>query len=68
VKFYVSTAFLDTAITPLVDAFTPGHYERAEAGGVTGIITSMFHAGASATLSEKVDGMKRFRKDMRLDG
>ena len=59
-------------LTPLTDAFTPEHYERAEAGGITGIITMpwMFYAGAGAdaTLSEKIDGMKRFRKDLALDG
>ncbi len=59
-------------LTPLTDAFTPEHYERAEAAGITGIITMpwMFYAGAGAdaTLSEKIDGMKRFRKDLALDG
>ena len=57
-------------LTPLTDAFTPEHYERAEAAGITGIITMpwMFYAGADATLSEKIDGMKRFRKDLALDG
>jgi hypothetical protein len=56
-------------LTPLTDAFTPEHYERAEAGGITGIITMpwMFYAGPEATLSEKIDGMKRFRKDLALD-
>ena len=57
-------------ITPLTDAFTPEHYERAEAGGITGIITMpwMFYTGPQATLAEKIDGMRRFRKDLRLDG
>ncbi len=57
-------------LTPLTDAFTPEHYERAEAAGITGIITMpwMFYTGADATLSEKIDGMKRFRKDLALDG
>jgi probable F420-dependent oxidoreductase len=56
-------------LTPLTDAFLPEHYERAEAGGITGIITMpwMFYAGPEATLSEKIDGMKRFRKDLALD-
>lgn len=59
-----------TILTPLTDAFTPEHYERAEAAGITGVITMpwMFYAGPDATLAEKVDGMKRFRKDLRLDG
>ena len=57
-------------LTPLTDAFVPEHYERAEAAGITGIITMpwMFYAGPDATLSEKIDGMKRFRKDLALDG
>lgn len=56
-------------LTPLTDAFTPEHYERAEAGGITGIITMpwMFYAGPQATTAEKIDGMKRFRKDLGLD-
>ncbi len=57
-------------ITPLVDAFTPEHYQRAQEGGITGIITMpwMFYTGPDSTLEQKVDGMKRFRTDMRLDG
>lgn len=57
-------------MTPLTDAFTREHYERAEAAGITGIITMpwMFYAGPDASLSEKTDGMKRFRKDLALDG
>lgn len=59
-----------TVLTPLTDAFLPEHYERAEAAGIDGVITMpwMFYAGAEATLSEKIDGMKRFRKDLGLDG
>ncbi|MDF2824624.1 MAG: hypothetical protein K0R68_2032 [Mycobacterium sp.] len=58
-----------TVITPLTDAFTPQHFQRAEAGGIDGIITMpwMFYAGPQATLAEKVEGMKRFRTDMALD-
>lgn len=56
-------------ITPLTDAFTPEHYARAEAGGITGIITMpwMFYTGPDATLEQKVDGMRRFRTDMALE-
>jgi alkanesulfonate monooxygenase SsuD/methylene tetrahydromethanopterin reductase-like flavin-dependent oxidoreductase (luciferase family) len=59
-----------TVLTPLTDAFTPEHYDRAQAHGIDGIITMpwMFYAGPQATLAEKVDGMKRFRKDLGLDG
>ena len=47
-------------LTPLTDAFTPEHYERAEAGGITGIITMpwMFYARPEASLAEKIDGMR----------
>lgn len=56
-------------LTPLADAFLPEHYERAEAGGIKGVVTMpwMFYAGPDATLAEKIDGMKRFRKDLALD-
>ena len=59
-----------TILTPLTDAFTVADYQRAEDAGITGIITMpwMFYAGPDATLSEKVDGMKKFRKDLALDG
>jgi alkanesulfonate monooxygenase SsuD/methylene tetrahydromethanopterin reductase-like flavin-dependent oxidoreductase (luciferase family) len=59
-----------TILTPLTDAFTIPDYERAEAAGITHILTMpwMFYTGPGATLAEKIDGMKRFRKDFRLDG
>jgi probable F420-dependent oxidoreductase len=58
-----------TILTPLTDAFTIGDYERAEAAGITHILTMpwMFYTGASSTLAEKVDGMRKFRKDLALD-
>jgi probable F420-dependent oxidoreductase len=58
-----------TVLTPLTDAFTPEHFERAEAGGINGIVTMpwMFYSGPKASLAEKVDGMKRYRKDLGLD-
>ncbi|MHA7652882.1 TIGR03619 family F420-dependent LLM class oxidoreductase [Mycobacterium sp. ML4] len=59
-----------TVLTPLTDAFTREHYRRAEQAGITGIITMpwMFYAGPDATLAEKIDGLRRFRKDLALDG
>jgi probable F420-dependent oxidoreductase len=59
-----------TILTPLTDAFAIPDYERAEAAGITHILTMpwMFYTGPGATLAEKIDGMKRFRKDLRLDG
>jgi hypothetical protein len=58
-----------TVLTPLTDAFTPEHYARAEAAGIDGIITMpwMFYSGPTASLAEKIDGMRRFRKDLGLD-
>jgi probable F420-dependent oxidoreductase len=59
-----------TILTPLTDAFTIADYQRAEDAGITGILTMpwMFYAGPDASLAEKVDGMKKFRKDLALDG
>jgi alkanesulfonate monooxygenase SsuD/methylene tetrahydromethanopterin reductase-like flavin-dependent oxidoreductase (luciferase family) len=56
-------------MTPLTDAFTIPDYERAEAAGICTILTMpwMFYAGRDATLAEKVDAMKRYRKDLALD-
>jgi probable F420-dependent oxidoreductase len=59
-----------TILTPLIDAFTIADYQRAADAGITGILTMpwMFYAGQDATLAEKIDGMRRFRKDLALDG
>lgn len=59
-----------TVLTPLIDAYTKEHYQRAEEGGITGIITMpwVFYAGPTASLSEKIDGMRRFRDDLALGG
>ncbi|ORB82934.1 LLM class F420-dependent oxidoreductase [Mycobacterium kansasii] len=59
-----------TILTPLTDAFTAADYRRAEEAGITGILTMpwMFYAGPDAGLAEKVDAMRRFRKDLALDG
>ncbi|AGZ49388.1 TIGR03619 family F420-dependent LLM class oxidoreductase [Mycobacterium kansasii] len=59
-----------TVLTPLTDAFTAADYRRAEEAGITGILTMpwMFYTGPDAGLSEKVDAMRRFRKDLALDG
>lgn len=58
-----------TVLTPLTDAVTVADYERAEAGGITHILTMpwAFYAGLGCTLADKIDGMARFRKDLRLD-
>jgi alkanesulfonate monooxygenase SsuD/methylene tetrahydromethanopterin reductase-like flavin-dependent oxidoreductase (luciferase family) len=58
-----------TILTPLTDALTVADYQRAEDAGITGILTMpwMFYSGPDASLAEKVDGMKKFRKDLALD-
>jgi probable F420-dependent oxidoreductase len=54
-----------TVITPLTDAFTPAHFERAGAAGIDAVLTMpwMFYAGPKASLAEKIDGMGRYLKD-----
>ncbi len=56
-------------VTPLADAFTAEHYERAAAAGIDGIITMpwVLYCAPDASVSEKIDGMRRFRKDLGLD-
>lgn len=58
-----------TVITPLVDAFTPEHYARAEAGGIDAILTMpwVFYCAPDAPTEAKIDGMRRFRADLGLD-
>ncbi|OBC11118.1 LLM class F420-dependent oxidoreductase [Mycobacterium sp. 852013-50091_SCH5140682] len=58
-----------TVITALTDAVKMTDYERAEAGGITHILTMpwAFYTGLDCTLAEKIDGLKRFRKDLALD-
>lgn len=58
-----------TVLTPLTDAVTSADYQRAEAAGITHILTQpwMFYSGPNATTAEKIAGMKRFRKDLALD-
>ena len=56
-------------LTPLMDAFTIEHFERATAGGIDSVVTMpwMFYSGPKATLAEKIEGMRRFREDLKLD-
>ena len=58
-----------TVVTPLADAFAAEHYERAAAAGIDGIITMpwVFYCAPDASVSDKIDGMRRFRKDLALD-
>jgi probable F420-dependent oxidoreductase len=59
-----------TILTPLTDAFGIADYERAEVAGITHVLTMpwMFYSGPTATLAEKIDDMKKFRRDLALDG
>lgn len=56
-------------ITPLADAFLPEHYQRAQDGGIHAVLTMpwVFYCGPNGSLAEKIDGMRRFRKDLALD-
>jgi hypothetical protein len=58
-----------TILTPLTDAVTIADDERAEAAGITHILTMpwMFYSGPDATMVEKVDGIAEFRQDLGLD-
>lgn len=58
-----------TILTPLADARTVADYQRAEAAGITGVLTMpwMFYAGPGAGVTEKIDALKRFREDFALD-
>ena len=57
-----------TILTPLTDALSIADYERAEAGGITHILTMpwMFYSGPDASLAQKIDDMKKFRRDLAL--
>jgi probable F420-dependent oxidoreductase len=59
-----------TILTPLTDALAIADHERAADGGITHILTMpwMFYSGPEATLAEKIDDMKKFRRDLALDG
>ena len=56
-------------ITPLADAFLPEHYQRAQDGGISAVLTMpwMFYSGPNGSLADKIDGMRRFRRDLSLD-
>ncbi len=56
-------------LTPLIEALTLPDYERAAVAGVTHVLTMpwVFYSGFDASLAEKIDGMRRFRKDLQLD-
>lgn len=53
-------------IAALNDALVPDDFARAEAGGVTEVMTQpwMYYYGRRATLDQKLDGMERFATDV----
>jgi hypothetical protein len=53
-------------VVALNDALTPDDFARAEAGGVTDVMTMpwLYYSGFKATLEQKIDGMERFAKDV----
>ena len=56
-------------VVALNDALTPDDFARAEAGGITDVMTMpwLYYHGFQATLEQKIDGMRRFAEDV-LDG
>lgn len=58
-----------TIMTPLTDAIVRADYDRAEAAGITHILTQpwMFYSGPKASVAEKIADLERFRKDLGLD-
>jgi len=55
-----------TVIAALNDALVPDDFARAEAGGVTDVMTQpwMYYYGRKASLDQKLDGMERFAADV----
>jgi probable F420-dependent oxidoreductase len=59
-----------TVLTPLIDAHTQRDYQRAQAAGVTHAIVRpwLHYDRAGTTGAEIIDGMRRFRDEIGLDG
>ncbi len=55
-----------SVVAALNDAITPDDFARAEAAGVTDVMTQpwMYYHGRRATLEQKIDGLGRFRDDV----
>ena len=53
-------------VVALNDALTADDFARAEAGGVTDVMTMpwLYYSGFNATLDQKIDGMRRFAEDV----
>ena len=55
-----------TVVAALNDALLPADFERAEAGGVTDVMTQpwMYYHGRRTSLEQKIDGLERFAADV----
>ncbi|MBO9523599.1 MAG: TIGR03619 family F420-dependent LLM class oxidoreductase [Nocardioidaceae bacterium] len=55
-----------SVVAALNDALLPEDFARAEAGGVTDVMTQpwMYYSGRRATLAQKIEGLARFRDDV----
>ncbi len=55
-----------TAVVPLLDAFEPDGYRRAEDVGVTHVLTTpwVIYGGSHRSLADKRDGLRRFADDV----
>jgi probable F420-dependent oxidoreductase len=55
-----------TVVVALNDALTRDDFARAEAGGITDVMTMpwLYYHGFDATLEQKIDGMRRFAEDV----
>lgn len=58
-----------TVLAPLTDVITPEDLARAEAGGITHILTQpwAYYCAPDDPVSAKIDAMARFRTDFKLD-
>jgi probable F420-dependent oxidoreductase len=58
-----------TVLAPLTDILDPEDLARAEAGGITHILTQpwAYYCAPDAAISAKIDAMARFRTDFKLD-
>lgn len=58
-----------TVLAPLVDVFGPADIARAEAGGITHILTQpwAYYCKPDASIDAKIDAMATFRRDFGLD-
>jgi probable F420-dependent oxidoreductase len=59
-----------TVLTPLIDAHTQADYQRAQTAGITHAIVRPWRQDdrAGATGAEVIEGIRRFRDDIDLDG